>query len=684
MATEEKEARNTDDIEASIVEYFYERQVSGHRCGYCKSGDTFVSNGMWGHRLAGQDYQDLIERGWRRSGKYLYKPIMNRTCCPPYAIRCEALRFKPTRSQRKVARRMRAFLVEGKTSQRANRVKSQETKENEKKEKDSAKVEVDGTANGANAEEKKEVKEEDGVKTEDPEKEDGKMKDREDTKEEDENAKKTVDPGEEGGNVNGRETKDPEEGGGTAKNSRDYPETVVTETVQEEKKESVAEVPSRKKARKVPRPGVGADPNIPRCRKAKELRQERRNKKLAASEPKEGETVGESNSEQAASVGEESKAKEGEAEESSDMKSSKAESGDAGESSNTVESKATESEAMDTGDKNDDTAKETMEEKNGERKEEKEDKTQVETTESEQHGESASAEEPKPKIDAELSQPHVSVEELLKLPSDQTMAHQLELKVVDCYPLTQELMSSFIESYYLYKKYQMAVHGDKEEDLSERSYRRFLCDTPLVSLDGPLGWDYKYGSFHFQYFLDGKLVMVAVVDILPTYLSSVYVYYDPDYSWLDLGVYSALREIELVRKLNKIKPEFQYYCMGYYIHDNAKMNYKGKYSPSYLLCPDTYRFTPIESARQRFDKSKYSRLNDDQYTAERVLSFLGGVLILFEKQVIPYMLFRSYYGHIKDRIVVEYASLVGKAITQRMFLYLLLDGREHEEEDSDD
>ena len=69
------------------------------------------------------------------------------------------------------------------------------------------------------------------------------------------------------------------------------------------------------------------------------------------------------------------------------------------------------------------------------------------------------------------------------------------------------------------------------------------------------------------------------MDILPTYLSSVYVYYDPDYRWLELGVYSALREIEMVQLLSRHKPEFQYYCMGYYVHNNPKMAYKGRYRP---------------------------------------------------------------------------------------------------------
>ena len=589
---EEKEAKNTDDIEASIVEYFYERQVSGHRCGYCKSADTFVTNGMWGHRLAGQDYQDLIERGWRRSGKYLYKPIMNRTCCPPYAIRCEALRFKPTRSQRKVARRMRAFLVEGKEPQRASQPKSQET------ENSSLSMEKEEKTDGASGEEEKETEEKKEVNVE--------------------------------------------------KNSADDPKT---DTVSEENKSEAA--PKKKE----PRPGVGADPNKPRCRKAKELRLERRNKRLAARDAGDGTNVEESDSKQATSTGEGSEAMD---------------TGDKVKDNDTTEKAVEETEKMAAKTKK--AVEET--EKMAAKTENKEDKEVVD-------GQPPATEEPKSKIDSEHCPPHMTVEELLELPTDVKLAHRLELKVVDCYPLTQELMSSFIETYLLYKKYQMAVHGDKEEEVSERSFRRFLCDTPLISLDGPMGWDHKYGSFHFQYRIDGKLIMVAVVDILPTYLSSVYVFYDPDYSWLDLGVYSALREIELVRKLHRAKPEFQYYCMGYYIHNNVKMNYKGKYFPSYLLCPDTYRFTPIEVARPQLDKAKYSRFSDESRESERVLSFLGGVLILFEKQVIPYMLFRSYYGHVKDRIVVEYASLVGKALTQRMFLYLLLDGSQ-QDEDSDD
>ena len=63
-------------------------EEGGSRCGYCKSPDTcYTNDGMWAHVMSPSDYQDLIDRGWRRSGLYCYKPNMKKTCCPMYTIR---------------------------------------------------------------------------------------------------------------------------------------------------------------------------------------------------------------------------------------------------------------------------------------------------------------------------------------------------------------------------------------------------------------------------------------------------------------------------------------------------------------------------------------------------------------------------------------------------------------------
>ena len=53
----------------------------------------------------------MIDRGWRRSGQYCYKPTMNKTCCPLYTIKCEALNFKPTKSQKKVVKKFVNYIM---------------------------------------------------------------------------------------------------------------------------------------------------------------------------------------------------------------------------------------------------------------------------------------------------------------------------------------------------------------------------------------------------------------------------------------------------------------------------------------------------------------------------------------------------------------------------------------------
>ncbi|XP_068876278.1 arginyl-tRNA--protein transferase 1 isoform X8 [Aphelocoma coerulescens] len=95
----------------SIVEFF--GGEDGYRCGYCRSDTGNVSHGMWAHSMTVQDYQDLIDRGWRRSGKYVYKPIMNQTCCPQYTIRCQALHFQASKSHKKVLKKMLKFISKG-------------------------------------------------------------------------------------------------------------------------------------------------------------------------------------------------------------------------------------------------------------------------------------------------------------------------------------------------------------------------------------------------------------------------------------------------------------------------------------------------------------------------------------------------------------------------------------------
>ncbi|XP_058834364.1 arginyl-tRNA--protein transferase 1 isoform X2 [Topomyia yanbarensis] len=95
----------------SIVD-FYGKQ-SNYSCGYCKQSNSCQSHGMWAHTMTVQDYQSLIDRGWRRSGCYCYKPEMSTTCCPSYTIKCNAIDFRLNKSHKKIIKRVNKFLKDG-------------------------------------------------------------------------------------------------------------------------------------------------------------------------------------------------------------------------------------------------------------------------------------------------------------------------------------------------------------------------------------------------------------------------------------------------------------------------------------------------------------------------------------------------------------------------------------------
>ena len=106
------------------------------------------------------------------------------------------------------------------------------------------------------------------------------------------------------------------------------------------------------------------------------------------------------------------------------------------------------------------------------------------------------------------------------------------------------------------------------------------------------------------YRVDGQLMGISVIDILPSCISSVYFIWDPDWAWASLGKWSAMREIALARDIRgagaedmkwvymgtlravSLSPDRERLTSaGYWIADCAKMRYKSEYSPSCLLDP---------------------------------------------------------------------------------------------------
>ncbi|KAI9513198.1 arginine-tRNA-protein transferase [Russula earlei] len=82
-------------------------------CGYCKgTGEmSFFATSLTAYRMSCSVYQGMIDRGWRRSGLFCYKPDLKRSCCPEYTIKCvfrnSRFRSRAERSTRPNSRRRR-------------------------------------------------------------------------------------------------------------------------------------------------------------------------------------------------------------------------------------------------------------------------------------------------------------------------------------------------------------------------------------------------------------------------------------------------------------------------------------------------------------------------------------------------------------------------------------------------
>uniref|UniRef100_A0A0N4ZKD2 Arginyl-tRNA--protein transferase 1 n=1 Tax=Parastrongyloides trichosuri TaxID=131310 RepID=A0A0N4ZKD2_PARTI len=156
------------------------------------------------------------------------------------------------------------------------------------------------------------------------------------------------------------------------------------------------------------------------------------------------------------------------------------------------------------------------------------------------------------------------------------------------------------ESYEIYKKYQETIHKDSNN--SQSNWHDFLCCGDIFKGYNSEGEStFIYGAYHYQYVINDKIVAVSVLDILPDLVSAKYFYYDPEYAFLNLGTYSALREIYFVKTLHKTLPELQYYYMGFYIHNCRKMRYKANFRPSELLCDQSYKWMDLKEATEMID-----------------------------------------------------------------------------------
>jgi arginine-tRNA-protein transferase len=118
------------------------------------------------------------------------------------------------------------------------------------------------------------------------------------------------------------------------------------------------------------------------------------------------------------------------------------------------------------------------------------------------------------------------------------------------------------EHFMLYRRYMHSRHhGGGMDTPDPEKYSEFLINP------------YIEGVF-YEFRLDGRLLGVAVVDVLNDALSAVYTFFDPDEAARGLGVYALLWQIEQAKKSG-----LEHVYLGYWIKACQKMAYKDQYRP---------------------------------------------------------------------------------------------------------
>lgn len=118
------------------------------------------------------------------------------------------------------------------------------------------------------------------------------------------------------------------------------------------------------------------------------------------------------------------------------------------------------------------------------------------------------------------------------------------------------------EHFALYQRYIHSRHPDGSMATPEKEqYNRFFTSS----------WsDTQYVTFRH----DGRLLAVAVIDLLENGLSAVYTFFEPTEKKRGLGVFAVLWLIGEAKRRG-----LPYLYLGYLIHESAKMAYKARYRP---------------------------------------------------------------------------------------------------------
>ncbi|MFT4719675.1 MAG: arginyl-tRNA--protein-N-Asp/Glu arginylyltransferase [Candidatus Azotimanducaceae bacterium] len=118
------------------------------------------------------------------------------------------------------------------------------------------------------------------------------------------------------------------------------------------------------------------------------------------------------------------------------------------------------------------------------------------------------------------------------------------------------------EYFELFERYIRVRHSDGDMFPADREqFQSFLVNGRVEA---------RFVEFR----LAGRLIAVAVMDILDSALSAIYTFFEPEENQRSLGTHAILWQLEESRRAMK-----SWLYLGYWIDECQKMNYKNEYTP---------------------------------------------------------------------------------------------------------
>ncbi|KAI0000071.1 arginine-tRNA-protein transferase [Russula vinacea] len=223
--------------------------------------------------------------------------------------------------------------------------------------------------------------------------------------------------------------------------------------------------------------------------------------------------------------------------------------------------------------------------------------------------------------------------------ASESTSRSVNVESAHVFEVTLEPSSYSDEKFALFRGYEANIH--KKADKKSGSFKRFLVQSPLqmepihYSSAPPAHLPLYYGSYHQLYRLDGRLIAMGVIDILPSCVSSVYFMWEKEYEKFSLGKLSALYEISLAKEFHDVGvPQLKHVYMvqwrRFYIHSCQKMKYKGEFSPSYLADPEDFNWHPLSACENALERFRYACFTHPEHSLEGPPPSIGiGTCLVF-------------------------------------------------------